>query len=56
MAAMQSSRHDRARRRPIGIRLRLLAASAATWVYGTGAQEIAAPAFINEILYESSGV
>lgn len=54
MAAMQPSRKNRPRSRH-SIRSRLLAASGAMWAYGTTAQEIVAPAFINEILYERSG-
>ena len=54
MAAMH---HNEARGgRSTCNRLRMLVASVATLAYGTDAQdEIAAPAFINEIAYERSG-
>jgi hypothetical protein len=49
----QAGTNRRGRARSIG--MRALAAAAAVWAYGADAQDMVAPAFINEILYERSG-
>ena len=56
MPEMQKPHHrKKASTQPKNKGLRLLMVSAVAWAYRADAQQIAAPAFINEILYEQSG-